>query len=342
MRIPSKITFFRRPKATPREPEDTARSTSARHATPVPEGEVAGVRPPQEACQQVAAASAAAPAEPPHEMNPSVWNRVVFFGLSDVGLKRTNNEDHFIVADLTRKVLGVKDNCVVPGMICHQVGPAGTLLAVADGLGGYDDGEIASRLAVEVLVQTFLSLPEVDFSPAEQLARAVQEAHEAIRRHASEATHGTRMGSTLTAVHVGQERLTLAQVGDSRAYRFSHGTLEQLTEDQTVVNIMLKKGVLTPEAARCHPNRHIILQALGQNGKVTPEVWSLPFQPGDCLLLCSDGLSSFVPHEALEAILQVEKDENRRCRRFIEAAYAGGGADNVTVLLARLLEQEAE
>jgi hypothetical protein len=148
------------------------------------------------------------------------------------------------------------------------------------------------------------------------------------------------MASTLTLVHLGHGVMTLAQVGDSRAYRFSGGKLTLLTEDQTVVHMMQKKGMLTPEEAQNHPHRNIILQALGQDKSVLPEIQTLPFSHNDCLLLCSDGLSSYVAHERIEAIMASGEDEHMQCRRLVEAANAAGGADNVTVLLARLIIKE--
>ncbi len=144
------------------------------------------------------------------------------------------------------------------------------------------------------------------------------------------------MSSTLTAVHIAEETMTIAQVGDSRVYRLSKGILTQLTEDQTIVQMMLKKGMLTDEEAQDHPDRHVILQALGQGRAVSPEITHAPFHYDDCILLCSDGLSSYVDHQLIESILNEETDEQMWCKRLLEAAYAAGGEDNVTVLLARL------
>jgi protein phosphatase len=262
--------------------------------------------------------------------------KIAFFGISDRGLQRANNEDHFVVADLSRKMLGVQDNRVIPQMVYHEIGSQGTLLAVADGLGGYENGEIASQIAVEHTADALFATPEVGQAPARQLYLAVKGAHQAICQHNGGSGKGG-MSSTLTAIHVGREVMTIAQVGDSRAYVFSRGKLSLLTEDQTVVRMLLKKGMLSEEEARKHPDRHVILQALGQASNVTPEMRSARFQDGDCILLCTDGLSSFVPHQRIEAILHAERHENVRCQRLIEAAYAAGGADNVTVLLARFL-----
>lgn len=270
----------------------------------------------------------AAPAQP--------HKKLAFFGLSDAGLKRGNNEDHFIVADLTRQTIAVDNNELVTDLVHHNIGPGGTLLAVADGLGGHDDGEIASHIAVEALVQTLFAMSKEALPDADKLSLAVQEAHKFIGRYTGSVPGSRSMSSTLTAVHVGYDNITIAQVGDSRAYLFSQGKLTQLTEDQTLVHMMLKKGLLTEEEAEIHPDRHVILQALGQGRSVTPEIQSFPLHHGDCLLLCSDGLSSYVAHETMEAILTQETRGDVSCQRLLEAAYEAGGEDNVTILLARL------
>ena len=264
-------------------------------------------------------------------------HRIVCYGISDTGLQRRNNEDHFMVADLTRQVVGVHANRVVPEILCHDVGARGTLLAVADGLGGYDGGEIASRIAVETTVQALFETPTAHPSLAEQLSRAVEHAHQAIYQQRHHGSGGTHMASTLTAVHISVGMMTVGQVGDSRAYLWRDGQLTLLTEDQTFVHMLQKRGMLTAEEARTHPNRHVILQALGQDDNVSCEVSAVPYQHGDSVLLCSDGLSSYVTHEDMESILMSHDDEMTRCRSLVDAANACGGVDNVTVLLARLL-----
>jgi protein phosphatase len=144
------------------------------------------------------------------------------------------------------------------------------------------------------------------------------------------------MGSTLTAVHISDGVMTIAQVGDSRAYMFRDGRLWLLTEDQTLVGLLQKRGMLTPEQAETHPAKHVILQALGQDKEVVPELRSATLQHDDYLLLCTDGLSSYVEQPTIEAILAADDDEYTHCQRLVDAANAAGGADNVTVLLVRL------
>src|SRR5215510_9566166 len=268
-------------------------------------------------------------------------HQIVVFGLSDRGLQRDNNEDHFMVADLSRKVIGVHDNKLHPELFHHDIGTCGTLLMVADGLGGHEGGEVASQLAVDIVAQALVNAAEQALPMSEQIMCAVDMAHEAICQHHGASGRARHMASTLTVVHVGHGVMTIAQVGDSRAYRFSGGKLTLLTDDQTVVHMMQKKGILTPEEAQNHPHRNIILQALGQDKSVLPEFQTLPFSHNDSLLLCSDGLSSYVAHERIEEILSSDEDEHVRCRRLVEAANGAGGADNVTVLLARLIIKES-
>lgn len=278
-------------------------------------------------------------AEPPQEQavkKPMGQLTLSIFGVSDPGLKRPNNEDHFIVADLTRQEIAVEDNVVVPESVPQSIGAKGILLAVADGLGGHDDGEIASHIAVEAIAQTFFLMHQEEMSAAELLTLATHEAHNAICRYTATIPGSRSMSSTLTAMHIDQGVMTIAQVGNSRAYLFSNGTLTQITEDQTIVQMMLKKGMLTDEEAQNHPDQHVILQALGQGRAVSPEVTNALIGDDDCVLLCSDGLSSYVDHQGIENILNEETDEQARCKRLLEAAYAAGGEDNVTILLARL------
>jgi serine/threonine protein phosphatase PrpC len=275
-------------------------------------------------------------------MSPNrTTHQIVVFGLSDRGLQRENNEDHFMVADLTRQVIGVHDNQLRPELFHHDIGVRGTLLMVADGLGGHEGGEIASQLAVDTVARALVATAAQDLPIPEQIMRAVDMAHAVICKYHGANGRTRHMASTLTAVHVGHGVVTIAQVGDSRAYRFSGGKLTLLTEDQTIVHMMQKKGMLTPEEAQNHPHRNIILQALGQDKSVLPELQTLPFSHDDCLLLCSDGLSSYVTHERIEEIMASGEDEHVRCRHLVEAANGAGGADNVTVLLARLIIKES-
>ena len=262
--------------------------------------------------------------------------KIIFYGISDVGRHRENNEDRFIAADLTREVIGVYNNHVTPDLICHKIGSSGTVFVVADGLGGHEQGEIASQLAVEGTVQYLFDMKYKQSDPTEWLNAAIQNAHTNIRKASTHSDSPKSMGSTITAIHIGQKMMTVAQVGDSRAYSFRDGKLNLLTEDQTLVGMLQKKGLLTDEQALSHPSKHIILQALGQDQEIYAEISSHKFQDNDYLLLCTDGLSSYVDHDTIEKILASNSDTPTHCQHLIDAANANGGLDNVTVVLARL------
>jgi PPM family protein phosphatase len=266
----------------------------------------------------------------------NIETQIVFFGISDVGRRRENNEDRFGVADLTRKVIGVYDNHVTPDLICHKIGTSGSIFVVADGLGGHEKGEVASQLAVEGTVQYLFDMKDGYKCPGKWLNAAIQYAHMNIRELSKDSDGPKSMGSTITAIHLGQGTMTVAQVGDSRAYSFRDGKLKLLTEDQTLVGMLQKRGLLTNAQAQNHPSKHVILQALGQDREICAEIYSHRFQDNDYLLLCTDGLSSYVDHETIEEILSSSLDTPTHCQRLIDAANANGGLDNVTVVLARL------
>jgi PPM family protein phosphatase len=263
-------------------------------------------------------------------------------GLSDPGLYRPNNEDAFMVADVTHKAIGVHANQLAAEFHCYPLSVSGLLLAVADGLGGYRGGEVASQLAVEATVQALFVMSAVTVPPIEQLGQAIVTAHRAICQQQQCQTMYAHMASTLTAVHVSNNLLTVAQIGDSRAYLFREQELTLLTEDQTLVHQLQSQGLLTVEEAARHPNKHVITQAMGQENTVVPDIYLTPWQPEDCVLLCTDGLSSYVKHEHIETILATQDDAPTTCRRLIEAAKLAGGWDNITVLLARLVSKPAD
>ncbi len=203
------------------------------------------------------------------------------------------------------------------------------VLAVADGMGGALAGEVAAQMAVEAVAE--LAAPVT----ADDVRRALQEANRAIRRMASEDPDKAGMGTTLTAAMLAADRLDVVHVGDSRAYLWRDGELRQLTQDHSVVAELVRRGSLSAEDAEHHPHRNVITRALGAEPEVVADTVSEPLRDGDVVLLCSDGLSSYVPERDIAGVLAAAASLREAAEALVERANAAGGTDNVTVVLAR-------
>ena len=206
------------------------------------------------------------------------------------------------------------------------------VFAVADGMGGAQAGEVASHAAVEAVAA---GLPEAG-TPEDRLAAVVRRANEEIFRMSREDDSRAGMGTTLTAVHVGESDIAIAHVGDSRAYRFRDGELSRLTEDHSLVEEMRRRGQLTAEEADEHPQRSIITRALGPEPDVLVDTRSWAAHDGDVILLCSDGLTSMISEAQVAEILREAGGLEQAGRALIAAANRAGGRDNITVVLLRL------
>lgn len=206
------------------------------------------------------------------------------------------------------------------------------VFVVADGMGGAQAGEVASRMAVEAFQP---SLPD-DGSPEERLARRAQEANGRIHDYASADQSRAGMGTTLTAAYVGEREVSIAHVGDSRMYLLRGGELSRLTQDHSLVQEWVRRGRLTEEEAEEHPQRSIITRALGPEPEVDVETRTFPAQPDDVFLLCSDGLTSMVPERRVAELLRESTDLDAAGQRLVDEANAAGGRDNISVILFRL------
>jgi serine/threonine protein phosphatase PrpC len=229
------------------------------------------------------------------------------FGLTDAGKVRRNNEDALLLGE----------------------GKDETLFAVADGIGGFEAGEVASSIAVRVLE---------DLEPGAPFEAAIQEANRQILAVGRGDEKLSGMGTTLVAVRFGgtQERpvAEIAHVGDSRAYLLRGGDLRPLTEDHSLVAELVRSGDLTRDQAAEHPQRNLITRALGAEEEVDVDTAVLPVEAGDRILLCSDGLSDMVPEAQISGILADSPDDPESpARRLLSAALAAGGTDNVTVVV---------
>jgi serine/threonine protein phosphatase PrpC len=208
------------------------------------------------------------------------------------------------------------------------------LFVVADGMGGAQAGEVASRLAVESF-HDGLGDPA---SPEERLAVNARAANARIHELSQSNAEHAGMGTTLTAVYVGPEEVAIAHVGDSRAYCLRAGELLRLTDDHSLVDELIREGRLTPEEAEEHPQRSIITRALGPEETVEVDTRSFRARDGDVYLLCSDGLTSMVPESRLAEVLNAHRRLRDAGEALIAEANRAGGRDNITVILLRLEE----
>jgi PPM family protein phosphatase len=212
------------------------------------------------------------------------------------------------------------------------------VFVVADGMGGAQAGEVASRIAVEAFEQ---GLPDSG-SPEERLATRVREANAQIYERSRADRGRAGMGTTLTAAYVDDTHVAIAHVGDSRAYLFRDGTLQRLTQDHSLVDELVRRGKLTEEQAAEHPQRSIITRALGPEPDVEVDTWTYPARAGDVVLLCSDGLTSMISEERVKAVLVAHDNLDEAGDALIREANEAGGRDNITVVLFRLEEIGAD
>jgi PPM family protein phosphatase len=212
------------------------------------------------------------------------------------------------------------------------------VFVVADGMGGAQAGEVASRIAVEAFEQ---GLPDSG-SPEERLATRVREANAQIYERSRADRQRAGMGTTLTAAYVDDTHVAIAHVGDSRAYLFRDGTLQRLTQDHSLVDELVRRGKLTEEQAAEHPQRSIITRALGPEPDVEVDTWTYPARAGDVVLLCSDGLTSMISEDRVKATLTEHDNLDEAADALIREANEAGGRDNITVVLFRLEEIGAD
>ena len=263
--------------------------------------------------------SSRASASPKAKLRPlRPWQ---FAGGSDVGRERAHNEDAILV-DAERK-----------------------LVVLADGMGGYQAGEVASQLAVDVVREdtSDATLTEVDLGRIDpdtgisvamrQLRGAIEKANNRICSVARGREELNGMGTTIVAARFYDGRVGIAHVGDSRCYRLRENVLEQLTRDHSYVQDQLEKGLISEDEAKHSPQKNLITRALGIDAIAEADVQEFRTQPGDTYLLCSDGLSDLVDDESLQAELVTDQSPAERTKTLIDAANANGGRDNISVIV---------
>jgi serine/threonine protein phosphatase PrpC len=248
--------------------------------------------------------------------------------LSDVGQVRQINEDSLLALEV--------------GRVHRSIGTPIGLYAVADGMGGHSAGDVASGLTVDLIAQHAAEtlLPSNlddrggEFDVSAWLRGAVTLANTTV--HEQRQLAGTNMGTTLVMAFIIAGRAYLANVGDSRAYLINQAGLKQLTVDHSLVQRLIETKQLTVEEARTHPQRNVIYKNLGDRATVEPDIFQVDLQPGDQLLLCSDGLSGYVDDRVILDIARSAPSPQTACRQLIAAANANGGPDNITAIIVQL------
>ncbi|MFN6961424.1 MAG: Stp1/IreP family PP2C-type Ser/Thr phosphatase [Rhodocyclaceae bacterium] len=265
----------------------------------------------------------AAPSSFAHTVQPDLTHAIEMVAASDTGRVRPNNEDA-VFADAR---LG--------------------LAVLADGMGGHNAGEVASRMAITAigseLTHAFATIPPHRPTPQggpyarEVLVDVIERTNAAIHLAARQNRHYAGMGTTLVAVQFFDDRLVVAHVGDSRLYRLRLGELVCLTRDHSFLQEQLDMGMIAPEQARHSPYRYLVTRALGAETEVVPDVAEHAVEPGDLYLLCSDGLHDMVDDREIAVILEEFSADLPRCAaQLIETANRHGGRDNVSVILAKI------
>jgi protein phosphatase len=230
--------------------------------------------------------------------------------ITDTGRKRRRNEDAYV--------------CEPP------------LFAIADGMGGAQAGEVASRLAAAALKES-----GVETGGEQRIFDLIQEANRRVYARSSTDPKTSGMGTTITVALVENGNVAFGHVGDSRAYLIRDGRMEQVTEDHSLVNELMKSGKLSPEEAEAHPQRSVITRALGTDPDVDADTFTIEARVGDVFLLCSDGLTDMVGEREIQELVERNREDiNAALKSLVKAANRSGGEDNITVVAFEIAEQQ--
>lgn len=265
------------------------------------------------------------------------------FGASDIGKQRSENQDHFLVADLRRQLL-IRQTDIPQAQHEQLFGcQEGNLLVVADGMGGHGDGEIASRTAVESaahyvldMMQWFLKLSPGD---EQQFEEELADCLKAIQRKiwAGEGSNSRRMGTTVTMAYLLWPRMFVVHAGDSRCYLHRAGSLRRLTTDHTIAQQLIDSGALVSDDTALAKWRHVLWNCVGGSDRqVRPEVLRSSLEEGDIVLICSDGLTGMLDDAQIATIITAAATSQMATQQLIEAANDAGGQDNISAIVCRV------
>jgi len=242
---------------------------------------------------------------------------MLFYGVSDIGLKREKNEDYIIVPNENEAI---------------------KLFVLADGMGGAKAGDEASKVAAKTVKDyirnNFIKI-ERDKVGLEGLVRkAIVEANKKVFNLSRDVAEYKGMGTTLIVVLIYRGRMYIGHVGDSRVYRIRQNVFRQITKDHSYVQALVKEGSITQEEARMHPQKNVLLKAIGVEEKISPDIITKGFVKGDIILICSDGLTNMLEDKYIyEIIMKNVFDITVACNKLIEAANDNGGIDNVSAII---------
>ena len=239
--------------------------------------------------------------------------RIKYAGKSDIGLKRSNNEDSLVIE------------------------PALGLLVVADGMGGAASGEVASKIFADTAREVFAGLEAKSNEAASALVqKAFLKANERIFTTARENRQHMGMGCTAELLVLYDSSYTLGHVGDSRSYLLKQGKMRQITRDHSLIQEQIDEGTISPQEARTHALRNVIIRAVGVREALPVDLIRGASEPGDIFLLCSDGLTDMLEDATIQEVLSLSLDLDEKAQKLIDAAKSAGGYDNITVALCEV------
>ena len=241
------------------------------------------------------------------------------FSITDIGKRRKLNQDYVYTSEM-------------------PVGHLPNLFMVADGMGGHNAGDYASRYTIETIVEDIQN--SEDDSPVFVLEKAIKAANKLIRQKSEEEIELSGMGTTVVAATISGNNLCVANVGDSRLYIINKRTIRQITRDHSLVEEMVRMGGLKREMARIHPDKNIITRAIGAQDDVEVDFFELTLEKDDVILMCSDGLTNMIEDEEIRMIMQGQRDIVEKAESLIKAANNNGGKDNIAVVLVEPFADE--
>lgn len=240
------------------------------------------------------------------------------FSVTNIGRKRKMNQDYVYSSE-------------------EPIGRLPNLFLVADGMGGHNAGEYASKVTVETIVENIGDSPETD--AVRIFDQAIQAANARIRKLAAASPFLEGMGTTVVAATCQGEHLRVANVGDSRLYVVNHDEIRQITRDHSWVEEMVQRGGIGREEARNHPDKNIITRAVGAEDTVKADFFTVRIQEGDTILMCTDGLTNMLEDEEIRMILDGARDIVEKAQQLVDAANENGGKDNISVILIEPLDR---